>query len=242
MNKSNLIFLDTETTGIGPEDRLCQVAFKFQGVEKEALFKPPVPISIDAMAVAHITNKMVAEKEVFLDSMMHSELVEIFSGENILVAHNVGFDAEMLRREKLEPKQLIDTFKLAQYLDVNGEIPKYALQYLRYYYELEVENAPAHDALGDIRVLEKIFDYYFQKMSVSGKDEADVIQEMLLVSARPILVKKFNFGKYLGMSVAEVAQKDKGYLQWLLNEKVKTRDQAGNDDENWIYTLEHYLA
>lgn len=242
MNKSNLIFLDTETTGIGPEDRLCQVAYQFQGVEKEALFKPPVPISIDAMAVAHITNKMVAEKEVFLDSTMHSELVEIFSGENILVAHNVGFDAEMLRREKLEPKQLIDTFKLAQYLDVNGEIPKYALQYLRYYFELEVENAPAHDALGDIRVLEKLFDYYFQKMSANGKAETDVLHEMLLVSARPILVKKFNFGKYVGMSVADVLQKDKGYLQWLLNEKIRARDQEGNADENWIYTLEHYLA
>lgn len=241
MNQSNLIFLDTETTGVGPEDRLCQVAYKFQGAEKEALFKPPVPIGIDAMAVAHITNKMVANKEPFFGSQLHKALEEIFSGEHILVAHNVGFDAEMLKREKLAPKSLIDTFKLAQYLDVNGEIPKYALQYLRYYHELEVLDAPAHDALGDIRVLEKLFDFYFQKMLSGGKEEAVVLQEMLAVSARPILVKKFNFGKYIGESVSDVAQKDRNYLQWLLNEKRKTRDAGGENDENWIYTLEHYL-
>jgi DNA polymerase III epsilon subunit-like protein len=242
MDKSSLIFLDTETTGIGSEDRLCQVAYKFQGTEKEALFKPPVPIGIDAMSVAHITNKMVADKESFSDSQMHRELAGIFSSEHILVAHNAGFDAEMLRRENLEPKNLIDTFKLAQYLDVSGEVPKYALQYLRYYYDLEVPDAPAHDALGDIRVLEKLFDYYFEKMLTGTKDEAMIIQEMLDVSARPILVKKFNFGKYSGVSVADVAMKDRNYLQWLLNEKIRARDQEENNDENWIYTLEHYLS
>ena len=237
-----MLFLDTETTGIGPEDRLCQVAYKFQEVESEALFRPPIPIGIDAMAIAHITNKMVADKEPFLDSAMHGKLAEIFSGEHILVAHNVGFDAEMLRREKLEPKQSIDTFKLAQYLDVSGEIPKYALQYLRYYHELEVENAPAHDALGDIRVLEKLFDFYFQKMLIGGKDDSAVLQEMLDVSSRPILVKKFNFGKYIGANVADIAVRDRGYLQWLLNEKIRARDQENNNDENWIYTLQHYLG
>lgn len=242
MDRSKLIFLDTETTGIGPEDRLCQVAYKFQGGEKEALFKPPVSIGIDAMAVAHITNKMVADKEVFLGSAMHKHLTEIFSGEHILVAHNAGFDTEMLRRENLDPKKTIDTFKLAQYLDAAGEVPKYALQYLRYYHDLEVENAPAHDALGDIRVLERLFDFYFQKMLHSGKDESAILEEMLAVSARPILVKKFNFGKYIGQSVSDVAQKDRGYLQWLLNEKIRARDQEENNDENWIYTLEHYLG
>jgi DNA polymerase III epsilon subunit-like protein len=241
MDKLNLIFLDTETTGIGSEDRLCQVAYKFQGIEKEALFKPPISIGIDAMAVAHITNKMVADKEQFLDSQMYRDLAGIFSSEHILVAHNAGFDVEMLRREKLKPKKTIDTFKLAQYFDAAGEVPKYALQYLRYYYDLEVLNAPAHDALGDIRVLEKLFYYYFEKMLIGSKDEMAIIQEMLDVSARPVLVKKFNFGKYIGISVSDVAMKDRGYLQWLLNEKVRARDQEENNDENWIYTLEHYL-
>lgn len=241
MHKSKLIFLDTETTGTGPESRLCQVAYKFQGQEFDALFKPPVPIEIDAMAVSHITNKMVADKEVFLGSVMHGALAGIFATDHILVAHNAPFDAEMLQRENLKIEKMIDTFKLAQYLDTDGEIPRYAMQYLRYYYDLDVIDAIAHNALGDIRVLEKLFDHYFDKMLKDAGDTEKVLEEMLLISARPVLVKKFNFGKYNGTMVSDVARRDRNYLHWLLNEKIKTRDSGGENDENWIYTLKHYL-
>ena len=45
------IFLDTETTGTGPDDRLCQIAFKPEvGPATSELFNPGMPISIDAMA------------------------------------------------------------------------------------------------------------------------------------------------------------------------------------------------
>lgn len=241
MNKTNLIFLDTETTGREKKDRLCQVAFKFKGEEKEALFKPPIPIEIEAMAVSHITNRMVDGKESFLDSKMRRELEEIFSSENILVAHNASFDAEILQRENLKVGKIIDTHKIAQFLDEEGEIPKYSLQYLRYYFDLDVANAPAHNALGDVRVLEKLFDNFFAKMSVQFETEEKVIEKMIEISEKPILVKKFNFGKYNGERVSNVFQIDARYLGWLLDEKIKTRDQGGDNDENWIYTLEYYL-
>ncbi|MFA7209321.1 MAG: exonuclease domain-containing protein [Parcubacteria group bacterium] len=241
MEKNNLVFLDTETTGIGADGRLCQVAYKFNGTESESLFKPPVPIEIEAMAVAHITNKMVADKEPFADSQMKKDLQVLFAAGNILVAHNAAFDAEMLRREQVEVKKTIDTYKVAQDLDVDGEIPKYNLQYLRYYFDLEVENAPAHDALGDVRVLERLFEYYFQKMLAESGSEEKVLERMLEISARPILIKKFNFGKYNGEKVSEVAKKDAGYLNWLFNQKVMAREQGIENDENWIYTLDSYL-
>jgi hypothetical protein len=99
----------------------------------------------------------------------------------------------------------------------------------------------AHDALGDVRVLMKLFDFYFAKMlAVRGSEEA-VLDEMLEVSARPILIKKFNFGKYNGMEVKQVMEKDADYLAWLFNQKVMAREQEGEDDENWIYTLDYYL-
>lgn len=241
MNKSNLIFLDTETTGRENNDRLCQLAYKFEGAEKEALFKPPVPISIDAMAVTHITNKMVANQPPFAGSEMQKKLNEIFSAGNILVAHNAAFDAEMLKRERVEIKNIIDTHKIVQVLDPEAEIPRYALQYLRYYFDLEVEDAVAHSAMGDVRVLEKLFDYLFEKMMKEIGDETKVLEKMLEISAKPIFIKKFSFGKYKGMLVGEVAMNDLGYLKWLLDEKIKTRDNGGDNDENWIYTLEHYL-
>ena len=240
MNQKNLVFLDTETTGLGADGRLCQVAYKFSGQEAEALFKPPVPIEIEAMSVTHITNRMVADKESFIGSQMHQDLEKIFAVGNILVAHNAAFDAGILLKEGVQTEKTIDTHKIAHHLDVDAELPKHNLQYLRYYYDLEVENASAHDALGDVRVLEKLFDYFFAKMSVEEPDEEKVLAAMLEISARPILIKKFNFGKYTGELVSDVAKKDSGYLTWLFNQKVMDRERGIANDENWIFTLDKY--
>ncbi|MEF3691909.1 MAG: exonuclease domain-containing protein [Candidatus Moraniibacteriota bacterium] len=241
MDKSNLVFLDTETTGLNKEDRLCQVAFKFQGKEHSALFKPEIPISVEAMAISHITNRMTDDKEVFKDSEMFRRLRDIFNDSNILVAHNAVFDAEILRREGLEINKMIDTCKMAGYLDKEGEIPKYNLQYLRYYFDFEIPDAPAHNALGDIRVLEVIFDYFYDRMKAEVGEEEKIIPKMLEISALPLLIKKFSFGKYLGERVEEVALRDKGYLQWLLGEKKKARENGEDESEDWIYTLEYHL-
>jgi len=243
MNKLNLVFLDTETTGLSTEDRLCQVAYKFQGEEKNELFKPALPISVEAMSVAHITNRMVADKGPFKDSKMFEDLRNIFeNNENILVAHNAGFDAEILRREGLEIIKTIDTFKIAHHLDKEAQISRYNLQYLRYYFDFEIADAPAHDALGDIRVLEVIFDFYFAKMKEEGLTEEEVISEMLRISALPILIKKFNFGKYQGEKIEDVAMKDRGYLKWLLDQKLKAKQSGEDESEDWIHTLRHYLG
>jgi hypothetical protein len=49
------IFLDTETTGTGPDDRLCQIAFKPEGGPAVCeTFNPGMPISIEAMSIHHI--------------------------------------------------------------------------------------------------------------------------------------------------------------------------------------------
>ena len=242
MNKENLIFLDTETTGTEENDRICQVAYKFSGKDAEALFKPPVPISIDAMAVAHITNKMVDGKESFKGSAMEKDLKEILADEkNIFIAHNAKFDAEMLKREGVEVKKIIDTYKIAQHLDFDALIPKYNLQYLRYYFELEVGKVVAHDAMGDVIVLEKLFEQLFNMMFKAVPDEKKVLEEMLEVSAKPIMIKTVNFGKHKGEKVIDVAQNDPQYLEWLLNQKIQVRDQGGINDEDWIFTLEQCL-
>ena len=151
------IFLDTETTGTGPEDRLCQIAFKPEnGPAVCEMFNPGMPISIDAMAIHHITNQMVEDKPPFQGSGAYKQLKELVNDEtNIIVAHNAAFDMRMLDAEGIQPPRSICTLKLARYLDKNGVIPKYSLQYLRYYLGFEIE-ARAHDALGDLLVLEEL--------------------------------------------------------------------------------------
>ena len=64
--KNKLIFLDTETTGneLG-KDRISQVCYQIGDTIKACYFKPPLPMSVKAMSVTHITNKMLVDKKPF---------------------------------------------------------------------------------------------------------------------------------------------------------------------------------
>ena len=68
--------------------------------------------------------------------------------------------------------------------------------------------------------------------------EAAALAEMLSISARPLLFTSLRFGKHKGEKIAEVAVSDRSYLEWLLKEK-RLNPQG---EEDWLYTLEHYLA
>jgi len=235
-----ILFLDTETTGNSDKDRLCQLAVKERFIEEplvNALFKPPVPISIESMAIHHITERMVAKKPAFKDSPEYSGLKDLLeSDEVILVAHNVAFDLAMLAREGIAPRSSICTYKLAYALDPNDQLPNYRLQYLRYLLDLDVE-AEAHDAWGDVLVLEALFERLAQKMKERHGTEESAFEAMLVISAKPLLFTTLRFGKYNGKKIEEVVRTDRDYLEWLLREKGKTPDT----EEDWIYTLKHYL-
>lgn len=241
MTFMRIIFLDTETTGNGDKDRLCQLAVKERYIEEplvNALYKPPVPISIESMAIHHITEKMVAERPAFKDAPEYSSLKDLLeSDEVIVVAHNATFDLAMLAREGIAPKRAICTYKLAYALDPNDALPNYRLQYLRYLLDLDVE-AEAHDALGDVLVLEALYDRLSQKMLKRHGTEEAALEAMLAISARPLLFTTIRFGKYSGKRLEEIAKNDPKYLEWLLAEKKK----APIGEEDWIYTLEHYLS
>jgi len=235
-----IIFFDTETTGNSDKDRLCQLAMKERYIDEplvNALYKPPVPISIESMAIHHITEKMVAGKPAFSESPEYSSLKDLFeSDEVVLAAHNAAFDLAMLAREGIVPKRVICTYKLAYALDPNDALPNYRLQYLRYLLDLDIE-AEAHDALGDVLVLEALYDRLSQKMLERHGTEESALDAMLAISVQPLLFTTIRFGKYKGQRIEDVVKTDSSYLRWLLAEKKKT--PVGEED--WIYTLEHYL-
>ena len=222
------IFLDTETTGTGPDDRLCQIAFKTAGGPVvDELFNPGRPISIEAMAVHHITNEMVAAKPPFKGSPAYEALKSLLEDEKgILVAHNAGFDLDMLRKEGLQTDRVICTYKLSRYLDSEGIIPQYNLQYLRYFLKLDIDAVP-HSALGDILVLEGLFNRIRARFDMD--EEADAAAHMLKISSAPVLVARMPFGKHKGLKMDQVPR---DYLNWLINSDI---------DEDLAYTVQHHL-
>ncbi len=236
---NNFLFFDTETTGNTEDDFLCQLAYKHDGVEFSELYKPPLTIPPEASAVHHITNKMIVGKPVFRESKDYASVKTLFeNGTAIPVAHNAKFDIAMMKKEDINLSPAICTLRLARYLDKENKIPKYNLQFLRYYLGIEIE-AQAHDALGDVKVLEALFERLKNKMiQECGGDEEKAVAEMLAISSRPSLINTIMFGKHIGKTVADIAKTDKSYLEWLLKQKL----ESDTDEEDWIYTLKHYLG
>jgi len=221
------IFLDTETTGTDEDDRLCQIAFKTEAnLIVNELFNPGKPI--EAMSINHITNEMVKDKPQFKNSAAWKKLKDFIVNENkIIVAHNAKFDVGMLMKEDIHPQKTICTYKLARFLDTEGKIPQYNLQYLRYFLSLNIDASP-HDALGDILVLEALFKRIYTKMIEEFAD--DSIDKMIDVTNNPLLLLRMPFGKHKGMKFDEIPV---DYLQWL----------SGTDlDEDMAFTVKHHLG
>ncbi|MES3031838.1 MAG: exonuclease domain-containing protein [Patescibacteria group bacterium] len=234
-----LIFFDTETTGNEQKDFLCQIAYKTDDESFVGLYKPEIKIPPEASAVHHITNKMVANEVSFRESGDSQKIKELFEDkDSVVIAHNAPFDLMILEKEGIKPKKFICTLRVARYLDKQGKIERYNLQYLRYLLEIEI-NATAHDAMGDVLVLEKLFERLkIKTMEEESLDGDGAIEKMVEVSSHPSLLRTFSFGKHNGKKIEDVIKTDRGYLEWLLAQKLAS-DQI---DEDWIYTLKHYLG
>ena len=233
-----IIFLDTETTGREESDRLVQLAYKSKasGEVVNEFFLPPIPISYSAMAIHHITNEMVADKSPFVQSGHQKKISELLENA-ILVAHNAPFDITILKKEGVITNKYIDTLRVARHILTSEQ---YSLQYLRYSLHLEIE-ADAHDALGDILVLEALFNYLQTeiKEKFHFTSEEEVVEKMIYLTTLPVLLESFKFGKYKGKSFKEVSQIDNGYIQWLYNsESAKPKFEQ---KEDLLYTLKNYL-
>ena len=233
-----LIFFDTETTGNEEKDFLCQIAYKSDNDSFVGLYKPEIKIPPEASAIHHITNKMVADKQSFKKSGDQPKIKKLFEDTNsVVIAHNAPFDLMIIKKEDIIPNKFICTLRVARYLDPEDKIERYNLQYLRYLLDLDVE-ATAHDAMGDVLVLEKLFERLEKKlMETENLNKEQTLLKMIEISSHPSLLRSFNFGKHLGKKIEEVLQADRGYLVWLLAQKLES-DQV---DEDWIYTLKHHL-
>jgi DNA polymerase III epsilon subunit-like protein len=250
--KHTLIFCDTETTGASTIDRICQVAF---AVEKDTVYSdvceelilPPSEsvMTIEAMTVHHITTKMLEGSLSFEDSRLGKELLAYSKNPFCVgVAHNAPFDSDMLKKDKVIFPFWIDTLRVARQLLPFS--PKHNLQYLRYSLDLDKDLAfgeviNPHDAKSDVIILILLYKHLVQLMCETNLELSQnpdaLIEKMIELTKLPITVELFSFGKYKGEKIIDVAQKDRGYLQWLLGEKLKTSP----DDLDWIVTLENAL-
>jgi DNA polymerase III epsilon subunit-like protein len=240
------VLFDTETTGNQEQDRIIQIGAMIVHNKEEIevydeLCSTEVPIALEAMEVHNITPDIIEGKAPFSETKFSTRVNELNNAENFLIAHNINFDLDMLKKEGFENAYtLVDTFRCAKHL--YPEMPYHRLQYLRYALDLyKTEQAEAdslgitikaHDAIGDVLVMKLLLSKLVQAATeqFEGKNPMQVLAELTVT---PVLMRTFKFGKYKGREIAEVADEDMGYLQWMRNNLEL--------DEDMQFTLDTYL-
>ncbi|MDD2370179.1 MAG: exonuclease domain-containing protein [Sulfuricurvum sp.] len=224
------VLLDTETTGAGDTDRIIQLGFMvLDGKKVEVhndLCSAPLPIGYGAMEVHGITPDMIEGKPPCTETSAFQALCALNTPENILIIHNAPFDLGMLAKEDFTSQmRLIDTLRCARHLFDDEEAHR--LQYFRYrlgLYKIEQAEADAlgievkaHDAIGDVLVL-KLFLSELRKRLQERFEGVNPIDKMVELTQTPVFyTRPLKFGKYKGKTLTEIAEADKGYLTWMLN-------------------------
>jgi exodeoxyribonuclease X len=237
------ILFDTETTGNQEEDRIIQFGAMIVDAKApleiyDELCSCDVAIKLEAMEVHNITPNLLENKPKATETNFFKRLQALNHQENYLIAHNINFDLEMIRKEGFEPRlQLIDTLRCAKHLF--KELPYHRLQYIRYALELyktEQEEATknnivikAHDAIGDVLVMKLFLSKLVAQCKMIHPDY-NPIEKLVELTKTPVFIETFKFGKYKGKTTTEVAKIDAGYLTWMR--------QNMDLDEDMKYTLD----
>ncbi|WP_294880075.1 3'-5' exonuclease, partial [Sulfurimonas sp. RIFOXYB12_FULL_35_9] len=164
-------------------------------------------------------------KSTCKESASYKRLLQLNTNENYLIIHNAKFDVDMLKKEGFETQmRVIDTLRVAKHIFPNEEAHR--LQYFRYKMELYKDEqkeadalgivVKAHDAIGDVLVLKLLLSKLREAVQVQFPNE-NPVEKMVDLTMTPILIKSFNFGKYKGKTLQEVATSDAPYLRWMLS-------------------------
>ncbi len=235
------ILFDTETTGITKRDRIIQVgAMIIENKNKpdiyDELCSTDVAIPVEAMMVHGITPDKIANKPKFINTKFYHKLNELNNNSNFLIAHNIQFDLDMLKKEGFENSlNLIDTFRCSRHLLQHED--RHKLQYLRYSLQLYKDEAveakkhnitiKAHDAIGDVLVMKLLLSKLVSIVRVKFPGVNPMSKLVELTKTKAVL-HKINFGKHSGKTIKEIYDTDRSYLEWLLK---------NTDDEDMIYTI-----
>lgn len=148
-----LLIFDTETTGLGAQDKPVQlaalladpvsleIAGKFQ-----TLINPEMPIAEVAYAVHGISDDDVRGKPTLSQVYRDLQFDNMLRRATVAVAHNINFDLKMMGEHHFSHMQKLDTVVLAG--RVYPEAKSRKLQHLVKF--LGLPERQAHDAMGDV--------------------------------------------------------------------------------------------
>lgn len=235
--KRPVVFFDLETTGVEPARdhivELCYIKVEPNGNEETRTMRirpadaegNTVHIPEHTTAVHGISDDDVRDCPTFAD--IAKELARALEGCDFAGFNSNRFDVPMLVEEFLRAGVNIDLAgrKLIDVQNIYHKLEKRTLAAAyKFYCDKDLENA--HSASADTRatmeVLEAQLDHYPQDLrnDVDFLADFSAMARNVDLAGRVVLDDKgretINFGKHKGRAVADVLQRDPGYLGWVL--------------------------
>lgn len=236
-----LVFFDIEATGVSPaHDRIVDIALVKRlpdGAEQSfsSLVNPGMPIPIEAVAVHHITDEMVRDQPFFKD--VAPRILE-FIGEADLGGFGIlKFDVPILQAEikragfdfPTNGRKLVDSLHIFRKMEPRNLTAAY-----KFYCGKELTDA--HRAEPDARASFEVFWGQVQRYEAlprdlgalsalcQERDDRNVDSEGKFVWRNG--EASFNFGKHRTLTLREVVQKERSYLEWLMRAEKTTPELA----------------
>ena len=229
--KNPLVFFDLETTGTNINtDRIVEICYlkvypNGNEESKTLRINPEMHIPEDASAIHGIYDADVADCPTFKD--VAKKIASDIEGCDLAGFNSNRFDIPVLAEEFLRAGVDIDLMK-RKFVDVQVIYHKLERRTLsaayKFYCDKDLEDA--HTAEADTRatyeVLKAQLDHYPEELvnDINFLSEYSCHTKNVDFAGRIVYneqgVEVFNFGKYKGMSVAEVLKKDLGYYGWIM--------------------------
>jgi DNA polymerase-3 subunit epsilon len=237
-----IVVFDVETTGTDRRnDQVIELCVQF-GLDsfvpraRTWRFKPTVPISPGAQAVHGISMEDLEDCPPF--AACADEIAEVFAAARVVVGYNLAFDIDMIlaEYERLsrpgpdfggDGRLIVDAFRLWQ---------QYEPRSLQHAHKKFVGDAfaAAHSASADVAATGRVLRGMLDKFGLSKSEWAEVakacdpdgrLSQNRAMWVGPSKHLQWNeqgqivmtFGKHTGLSLVQVAQKDAGYLRWVID-------------------------
>ena len=236
-----LVYVDVETTGLELNDAVCSLAVLVQKEEEntfvlyESFVNEGKKIPPSASAIHNITNEMIQNAPSLEQSSPFIFLQEHLSKKTVTVSHGFPFTAKFLN-DKVQFFEFIDTMRVCKHLI--PDLESYSLNFLRYEMRLYKKEKKFVDTLKSndfcLQPHDAKSDVIITKLLLDELLELAMVEELVALSQKPVIVQKFEFGKYNGRYIEEIAMIDRGYLEWMLH-------NLEDLNEDMRYTLEYYL-
>ena len=228
--KNPVVFFDLETTGVNiATDRIVEISYlkvypNGNEMSRTMRINPEMPIPAQASEVHGIYDKDVKDCPTF--KQVAKEIAADFEGADIAGFNSNRFDVPLLAEEFLRADVDLDMTR-RKFIDVQVIFHKMEQRTLvaamKFYCGKELEGA--HSADADTRatyeVLQAQLDRYPELQNdVNFLSEFSSHTSNVDFAGRIVYNEKgvevFNFGKYKGIPVREVFQRDPGYYSWMM--------------------------